>query len=655
MATLEPEVIDLLSDDSLSDGEPVQRHELSTPIRSHGHRICAAGQLTPGTPELPSPSMLLGPSSNPPSSPTKRPRESGASFAGADTELLSRQAALDLPSSPPLLPDSDDDDCRILDEIINAQQPGPESEPWSDFDDLAAPRVFGSRHQLAMVEFSDAVATEILDSDSSEGGDNELDSDSRIEDLLARASALTKSLRAAQGPSQSPEPARRAASASVEAVSVSTLDTSPLPSELHGRRPPARLAHRERSDPVDGSSSSVHIPWAAEGESDVVACSQAVTQKEKRQREAEARRAEKARARQRREQEKQFARGMSQANKKRVDARELAKDMTVAVDPGVLELLPTPRAAGSGDEGAESTDHGLFARCKESGIGCRVEAGAVPGSVRWEMLVRRRWDARLSLYVPVEPPERARVRRAAMVVLDSARFAELIHAEQLEQKLEIWRASLKAARLFVCVPGLQRLLRAAADKEAREFAQQMRSAMGGGAGRRPRGTAATAQADAAAVEAAVLRMQLTCPWAGWLTQCGDSAAALGQALWQTSVDLALAEHAGDAADSDEPGGAVARDVAAALRVAVVRSGADLADAWARALAQIPRVTLAAAQAVAQEYPTPAALFAAWAQSADGEQLLAGISVASRRLGAVMSARIYRMFNEPDSHRPFAEL
>ncbi|KAJ1841119.1 hypothetical protein LPJ70_004351 [Coemansia sp. RSA 2708] len=150
-------------------------------------------------------------------------------------------------------------------------------------------------------------------------------------------------------------------------------------------------------------------------------------------------------------------------------------------------------------------------------------------------------------------------------------------------------------------------------------------------------------------------MQLTCPWAGWLTQCGDSAAALGQALWQTSVDLALAEHAGDAADSDEPGGAVARDVAAALRVAVVRSGADLADAWARALAQIPRVTLAAAQAVAQEYPTPAALFAAWAQSADGEQLLAGISVASRRLGAVMSARIYRMFNEPDSHRPFAEL
>ncbi|KAJ1844504.1 hypothetical protein LPJ70_002917, partial [Coemansia sp. RSA 2708] len=156
MATLEPEVIDLLSDDSLSDGEPVQRHEQSTPIRSHGHRICAAGQLTPGTPELPSPSMLLGPSSNPPSSPTKRPRESGASFAGADTELLSRQAALDLPSSPPLLPDSDDDDCRILDEIINAQQPGPESEPWSDFDDLAAPRVFGSRHQLAMVEFSDA-------------------------------------------------------------------------------------------------------------------------------------------------------------------------------------------------------------------------------------------------------------------------------------------------------------------------------------------------------------------------------------------------------------------------------------------------------------------------------------------------------------------
>ncbi|KAJ2877630.1 hypothetical protein GGI21_003115 [Coemansia aciculifera] len=182
-----------------------------------------------------------------------------------------------------------------------------------------------------------------------------------------------------------------------------------------------------------------------------------------------------------------------------------------------------------------------------------------------------------------------------------------------------------------------------------------------------------------AVEEAVLRLQLTLPWVTWFMQCGD-ARELGRVLWQTTMDLALAEFNGDREadlDLDEVYGELAappvthldaaeyitKDVVSALNAAVIRTGTDLADSWIRALTQIPKVTQPVAQSIAAQYPTPKQLFEAWkrlASDAEGEQLLAQLLVASataggRRLGSAMSAKIYRVFNEPDPGRPFAEL
>ncbi|KAJ2833086.1 hypothetical protein GGI24_000980 [Coemansia furcata] len=179
------------------------------------------------------------------------------------------------------------------------------------------------------------------------------------------------------------------------------------------------------------------------------------------------------------------------------------------------------------------------------------------------------------------------------------------------------------------------------------------------------------------VEEAVLRLQMTRPWVTWFTQCSD-ARELGRLLWQTTMDLALTEFNGDRdtfIDDDElfgeqpissqtdDSGFITKDVASALNVAVIRTGTDLADSWIRALTQIPKVTQPVAQSIAAQYPTPKRLFEAWqrmASEAECEQLLAQLSVASattagRRLGSAMSTRIYRVFNEPDPGRPFAEL
>ncbi|KAJ2655629.1 hypothetical protein IW148_005967 [Coemansia sp. RSA 1199] len=700
------EIIDLLSDDSLSDIEEcVQSHVECTPARSHkardgarmqrdvshtvarthpapdiGARVeCTPGigarvECTPGigaridctpavrsridctsdirapdTPDLPSPSLLLGAPKRPMTSPTTLSR----------TIPMSRQMALDLPSSPPLSNDDllefldarvESDDCHILDDVgVRA-----ESDGWSDLDDIQSARV-RSGEQAVGVEFSDAVATEILGSESEDSDDG------RINDLLARASALTKSLRGTKealiketeplikksggpikninGPTNSAAlgPGRRAYSAT-EPVSVSTLDTSLPPSEA-----------RDRRGLLD-SSSSVHIPWS-DGIPETV-CSQAVTRKEKRTNH------DRTLLQERKKQEREFARGVSLANRKKVDAAELARNVTIVVDPGVLHLLKAKDMDAS---------HAVFGKCKESEMQVRVEKSAISGGVWWEVCVRRMWDARLGLFVPIEPTTR-RVRRAAMVVVGGAGFTQLVASGRLVDRLEIWRAALKASRLFVCVLGLQKLVRRAADEETREFARQMRSALTNSDA--PRRTArAPLPAAAVDVEAAVLKLQVTCPWVSWLTQCSDSAAALSHVLWQTSGDVALAEHtsAGGSVSFDaEPigdKGFVTTDVASSLRVASVRTGTDLPDSWVRALTQIPKVAQPVAQSIASTYPTPHALFSAWRNlptQSERELMLATINVTSsisggRRLGPVMSTRIFRTFNEPDPRRPFAEL
>ncbi|KAJ1757931.1 hypothetical protein LPJ58_003052 [Coemansia sp. RSA 1591] len=670
------EIIDLLSDDSGSDIEEyVQSHE-GTPVGSHkardgarirrdGHTVahiqpvpdtetridctptvrarvectptvrsridCTSDNRAPDTPDLPSPSLLLGLPRHPTTSPTIPTRTP-----------MPRQMALDLPSSPPLsnalleFLDArvESDDCHILDI-------GAESDGWSDLDNIRSARVHN--RERTGVEFSDAVATEILGSESEDSDDG------RINDLLARASALTKSLRGAKealidtGPTKNVNglahavlgPGRRAYSAT-EPVSVSTLDTSLPPSEVHDRRG------------LLDSSSSVHIPWS-DGVPEPVSCSQAVTRKEKRTGK------DRALLQERKRQEREFARGVSLANRKKIDASELARNVTIVVDPGVLHLLKAKDVDSS---------HAVFGKCTESEMQVRIEESAIAGGVWWEVCVRRVWDARLGLFVPIEPITQ-RVRRAAMVVVGGAGFTQLVASGRLIERLEIWRAALKATRLFVCVLGLQKLVRRAADEETREFARQMRSALTNSdmPQRTPR-----ASTPAVDVEAAVLKLQVTCPYVSWITQCADSAAALSHVLWQTSGDVALAEHTsgGSSSGETEPIGDkrfVTSDVASSLRVASVRTGTDLPDSWVRALTQIPKVAQPVAQSIACKYPTPHALFSAWHNlptQNERELLLASITVSSsvsngRRLGPVMSTRIFRTFNERDPCRPFAEL
>ncbi|KAJ2804549.1 hypothetical protein H4S07_004204, partial [Coemansia furcata] len=335
-------------------------------------------------------------------------------------------------------------------------------------------------------------------------------------------------------------------------------------------------------------------------------------------------------------------------------------------------------------------EHPIFERLIEEGVKYRIEDTNSACGISWEMLVRRKWDSRTNLYTPVTSPQLCKVKSAAMVVLSSDRFVELLANSRVETLLEIWRGALATKRLFVTVVGLQKYLRRAAAVETREFARQMRTHLKdsaittaattsnkGKTSKQPPQSELQNQLSEDDVEEAVLRLQMTRPWVTWFTQCSD-ARELGRLLWQTTMDLALAEFNGDRdtfIDDDElfgeqpissqtdDSGFITKDVASALNVAVIRTGTDLADSWIRALTQIPKVTQPVAQSIAAQYPTPKRLFEAWqrmASEAECEQLLAQLSVASattagRRLGSAMSTRIYRVFNEPDPGRPFAEL
>ncbi|KAJ2333242.1 hypothetical protein GGI00_002425 [Coemansia sp. RSA 2681] len=412
----------------------------------------------------------------------------------------------------------------------------------------------------------------------------------------------------------------------------------------------------------------------------------------------------------RREREKEIQRGISGVNKKQVDQRVLARDMTVVVDPGLLAIFKEPKratAAPPQPTGAEepaaaettslatpSKEHSIFERLREEEIKYRVEETNAACGIRWEMLVRRKWDSRTNLYVPIACPQVCKVKRAAMVVLSSDRFVELLAKKRVETLLEIWRGALATKRLFVVVVGLQKYLRRAAAVETREFDRQMRSHFKDSvAATAPSSKAKArkqqqqqqqsvepqAQLSEEAVEEAVLRLQMTLPCTTWFMQCAD-ARELGRLLWQTTMDLALAEFNGDREAALDEGGDfgeltapatsqpdstefITKDVVTALNAAAIRTGTDLADSWIRALTQIPKVTQPVAQSIAAQYPTPKRLFEAWqrlASEAECEQLLAQLLVASataggRRLGSAMSTRIYRVFNEPDAGRPFAEL
>ncbi|KAJ2708946.1 hypothetical protein H4R19_004494 [Coemansia spiralis] len=629
------EVIELLSDGTLSEDSLADDPLSDDPLSGHGARRAS-------TPEFPSADELLGTGG------------SRTQLAGGAASM-DRRAALELPSSPPPVdsrgssPESQqqeeysdgEDSYRVLDAIINA---GRSSAGWSALETGGSAgsglRVFGRpagpAHALAAPEYSDAVETVVLDSSDD-------DTVSRLQQ--SRTQLLSRrAVSADPGPPTDP----------------------PVPSSLLRRSESHSVAS-------DLGSSSIGQPWSAADSHGSL--SQAVTRREQqgeRARIADRRRVERAAEKQQAAVDREFARTLSQTNKKTLDPVAVARDAAMVVDPGVLALLPAKKHPAEVPVPAPE-DHELFARFRDDGMAVRVIDGGTPCAIRWEVTRRREWNARLGLFVPLDPPRVVRAAQA-MVVLSSARFVALVSAAQLTPMLEIWRASLATTRLLVVVLGLQLLLRKAATADAQEFARQMRAYIKQGAVDGASGQQQQQQQQQAIgaddVRRAVLEVQIRCPWVTWFTECAADARSLGKLLRQTTTDLALAERsdgrAEPAADSTEPeaaGGFITGEVAASLRVATVRSGADLPDAWVRALTQIPKVTQPMAQAIAAHYPTPRCLFAAWRRlpaPSDRELLLANLSVASaaatgRRIGAAMSTRIYRVFNEPDPARPLAEL
>ncbi|KAJ1949546.1 hypothetical protein EC988_004727 [Linderina pennispora] len=180
------------------------------------------------------------------------------------------------------------------------------------------------------------------------------------------------------------------------------------------------------------------------------------------------------------------------------------------------------------------------------------------------------------------------------------------------------------------------------------------------------------------VDEAVLQIQVTNPLVTWFLQCKDTS-ALSRLLHQTSADMAQAvfrskgQNEWISTDSSDPvmgstfftssqlsmaSNFITSEVRSALRAAVIRTGADLTDSWIRALATIPKVTLAVAQCIVAQYPTPRCLFDAWERQGsvpERAQMLANLTVSSgRRLGITMSTRIFHMFTESNPSKPYAE-
>ncbi|KAJ2584041.1 hypothetical protein GGH95_000644 [Coemansia sp. RSA 1836] len=512
-----PEVIELLSDDdsfvgaaddSVLEVVAAPRQNAwpgSTPRANHTSRVINI--LTPGTPDtpdLPSPSALLGAprgrglssdsgGSRQALTPTRTHDrlallvEGGSSGIVNCGTLLSRQVALDLPSSPPAIDYTEDlDDSRFLDDIIGRQTEFTDATSETDDRVCAGTGVsefqFGLessslyrrpytsngsgawRRDSASVEYSDAVATEIIDSSDDEAAPEPRQTVQPVQ-LSSRLSDPS-SFRLFSSRSPSVEAAR---SRHEDVLSVST---DPSVTALFSERPGYPII-KAPSSSSSGSSSGVHSVGIRKESS-----------AEQRRIEAERKRAERAAEKERREREKETQRGISSVNKKQVDQRVLARDMTVVVDPGLLAIFKEPKRATaappqptSAEEtaAAETTslatpskEHSIFERLREEEIKYRVEETNAACGIRWEMLVRRKWDSRTNLYVPIACPQVCKVKRAAMVVLSSDRFVELLAKNRVETLLEIWRGALATKRLFVAVVGLQKYLRRAAAVETRE-------------------------------------------------------------------------------------------------------------------------------------------------------------------------------------------
>ncbi|KAJ2455113.1 hypothetical protein EV183_001042 [Coemansia sp. RSA 2336] len=307
------------------------------------------------------------------------------------------------------------------------------------------------------------------------------------------------------------------------------------------------------------------------------------------------------------------ARELSQANRKKLDPSEILGDMTLVADQGIQAMFKSD----------------VFEKVREHAT-VRQEEGT-SGRIYWEMHVRRKWDEERKLFVPLRQGEKQRVG-TAMVVMTSDRFEQLMgDLTRLQRLLEIWKASLKASQLVVCVLGMQKAIKRAATQATQEFARQVRLYI-------REGKQAESVERRGDLQVQVLKAQVACPWAKWVG-C-ESEQAMGQLMWQTTLDVGLAHGQRDATD---------------LSGVHVRSGTDLTDSWTRMLAQIPKVTVRVAQAVVSRYPTPHRLLAAWHALSLEEQkhLLSKIPIpgSTRKMGTQLSARIHLVLTQSDPQPP----
>lgn len=313
---------------------------------------------------------------------------------------------------------------------------------------------------------------------------------------------------------------------------------------------------------------------------------------------------ERERKRLEKESERAEKRTAREANRKRSDA-ELLNELTLRVDPGLLE-------AGGGAILAD-----LQARMPR----VEVRALVVGGSLEWLR------DGRTEPFVAVRVPGEQLVRLVAAPdqLFDWARHATEAHPGR---------------RLWILVEGLAAHLNEL-DREVHlqnraRVEAGLRAAAGGG-----RGRSTSAAPDREALERALVWLQVEAKCQVWRSESVQESAEL---LARLTLAVARRRQRPEARFE----GFCAE--------AVCKGGRDV---WQAQLRQVPGLGEDAARAIARAYPTPRHLLDQYSPAsaltpeqkrrllADLPILRADGSFAKRRIGPVLSERIYRLFTEQD--------
>ncbi|KAJ1979890.1 hypothetical protein H4R35_001329 [Dimargaris xerosporica] len=320
--------------------------------------------------------------------------------------------------------------------------------------------------------------------------------------------------------------------------------------------------------------------------------------------------------------------------------------------------------------------------------------------VRWERRVLNRFDPDQGLFVPLDPPPLSAEPEPFILLWWS--IEQLIEFAKDNAHLHCQCAQIQSQyphtkRMLVVVQGYEQWKKKQLQKRDREFAQQVRQAatLAVATGpavadnadthefttaasqptRRKRRPSKPVDGDGSArtVSLTVEMVDELLAWIqfhlGWLiTHTRD---VHDSVHWITvyTRDIAASRYKDRSslvlgADSNEQrrsSASVSGTTSITTNLATfftVESGVtkaqwDPADVWRHLLLQIPRVTASMTDAIVQHYPSLQSLYQAYQRLADqpaqAEQLLANLSIGAqaRRLGPVMSAKIYHVFTNTD--------